>query len=161
MKKFAIEIKWGFLLSLALSASAIVEKELGLYEKPGFSFYVLSPLCFAPIGLLFYFLFYREKEKAYFQGKMTWQQGFLAGTMMTAVVAVFVPIQKNIIHGVIAPELLPNTMLQKMATGKITLKEAQETTNLKNEIYSGIQLVLSSGVVASAALSLFFRTKTN
>lgn len=161
MKKFALEIKWGFLLTLALVASTIVEKELGLYEKPDFSYYLLSTICFAPVGLLFYVLFYREKRKNYFQGQMTWKQGFFAGIMMTAIVALLVPIQKNIIHQIIAPELFENTIAQMTASGKRTREEALEVMNLTSAIYNGIQLVLSAGIVASAALSMIFRTKTN
>ncbi|MBD3582914.1 DUF4199 domain-containing protein [Flavobacterium selenitireducens] len=161
MKKFALEIKWGFLLTLALVASAIVEKEMGLYESPDFSYYLLSTLCFAPIGLLFYILFYREKRQHFFNGRMTWKQGFFAGIMMTAVVALLVPIQKNIIHQVVAPELFENTIAQMTAGGKRSREEAQEVMNLTSAIYNGIQLVLSAGIVASAALSMVFRTKTN
>lgn len=160
MKKFAIEIKWAVLITLAIIASAIVEKEMGLYEKPDFSYYVLSTLCFAPIGLLCYVLFYREKKKTHFNGQMTWRQGFFAGMMLTAIIAVLVPIQKNAIHRVIAPELFENTIAQMTANGKRTKAEAEELMNLSSSIYNGIQLVLSSGVVASAALSMLFRTKT-
>jgi len=161
MKKFALEIKWGFLLTLALVASAILEKELGLYEKPDFSYYLLSTVCFAPVGLLFYILFYREKQAQYFNGKMTWKQGFFSGIMMTAVVALLVPIQKNIIHQVIAPELFENTIVQMTASGKRTREEAAEMMNLTSAVYNGIQLVLSAGIVASAALSIIFKSKTS
>jgi len=159
MKKFAQEIKWGFLLTLALVASAIIEKELGLYQHPDFAYYIFSILCFAPVGLVFYILFYREKRTVYFGGGMTWKQGFFAGIMMTAIVALLVPIQKNIIHGIIAPELLENMVAEMSASGKRSPEEAREIMNLKSTIYNGIQLVLSSGVVVSAALSMIFRTK--
>lgn len=160
MKRFSIEIKWGILITLALIASAIVEKEMGLYQKPDFAYYLLSTLCFAPIGLLLYVFFYREKKKVFFNGNMTWRQGFFAGMMLTAIIAVLVPIQKNVIHRVIAPELFENTIVQFTASGKRTRTEAEEIWNLTSVIYTGIQIVLSAGIVASALLSLGFRTKT-
>jgi len=45
-------------------------------------------------------------------------------------------------------------------SGKRTKAEAEQLMNLSSSITDGIQIVLSAGVVASAALSLVFRTKT-
>lgn len=160
MKKFSIEIKWGILLTLLLVACAIVEKEMGLYEKPGFSYFVLSPLAFSPFGIFIYVMFYREKKRDFFLNNMNWRQGFFAGLMLTAIVTALVPLQKNVIHRVIAPELIENTITQMTAGGKRTRTEAEEFASLSSSIYNGMQLVLSSGVVASALLSLLYRTKT-
>ncbi|RZJ65235.1 MAG: DUF4199 domain-containing protein [Flavobacterium sp.] len=160
MKKFSIEIKWGILLTLLLIASAIVEKEMGLYQKPDFTYFLLSPLAFAPFGMFIYVMFYREKKKDYFNGNMNWRQGFFAGLMLTAIVTVLVPVQKNVIHRVIAPELFENTITEMTAKGKRTRVEAEEYANMSSSIYNGMQLVLSSGVVASAMLSLLYRNKT-
>lgn len=158
MTKFSIEIKWGILFTLALIASAIIEKEAGLYSSR-IDYYLLSTLFFAPVGLAVYILALREKKKIYFKGDMNWRQGFFSGVMITAVVALLVPLQKNVIYRVIAPEFFANAVLHNIKGGR-TRAEAESYFNLASSIYDGISLTLSTGVVASAALAMLLKSKT-
>ena len=76
MKKFAIEIKWGILFSVATLVWMIIENSVGLHDV-----YIGKQArytnLFGIVAVVIYVLALREKKYLFYKGVMSWQQGFL------------------------------------------------------------------------------------
>jgi len=158
MGRFEIEIKWGVIFSFAVLVWAFVEKNLGLYSD-AISNYAIFTNLFGIIAILIFVLAIREKKNSYYNGEMTWRQGFVSGVFVTIVIAVFTPICQFIIHRIIAPEFFPNIIEYKLASGYLTREAAEKYFNLEAYIYQNSSFSLSMGIVTGAIVSYFLRTK--
>lgn len=158
MGKFEIELLWGFFFANAIVIWAILEKTFGLYNN-SIAYYGIYTNLFAIVAIALYVVALYRKKIDYYNGKMTWRQGFVAGVYMTVVITVLSPICQYIIHKFIAPELLPNLIAYKVGSGYLSLEAAQKYFNLESYIYQSSSFALSTGVVTSAITAYFVRTK--
>jgi len=158
MGKFGTEIRWGFQFAIALIIWAILEKTIGLYDEMIAS-YALYTNLFAVIAIALYIMAMREKKYKFYDGKMTWRQGFVSGVYLTVVITVLTPICQVIIHKFVAPEFLPNLVDYKVNSGYLDRKSAETYFNLESAIYQSCQFTLSMGIVTAAAVAYFMKTK--
>ena len=158
MGKFSIEIKWGILFAIAILVWAIIEKTVGLY-RTSIQNYALYTNLFAFVAIALYVLGIREKKLKYYNGNMSWRQGFVSGVYMTVVITVFSPLCQIIIHKLIAPEFLPNMVAYKVSSGYLKKSAAETYFNLESYIYQSSQFALSMGIVTAAVVAYFVKTK--
>jgi hypothetical protein len=102
MKKFAIEIKWGILFSVATLVWMIIENSVGLHDV-----YIGKQArytnLFGIVAVVIYILALREKKHLAYKGVMNWQQGFLSGVVLSVVVSVLSPLVQYISFTFITP----------------------------------------------------------
>lgn len=100
MKKFSIEVKWGFLFFLSGLAWMALEKNLGWHDRL-IEQHSVYTLLYAPIAILIYvFALWGKKQKTY-SGSMTYIQGLLSGVVLTLIVVLLTPLSQYISHSMI------------------------------------------------------------
>ena len=139
----------------------LLEKLLGLHSTHIDKHMYLTNL-FAIPAILLYVLALKDKKKNYYQGQMTYKQGFISGLIISIIVMVFAPLTHWITSTVITPEYFPNVIAHSLETGYFTSREEAEAYfNLKNYMVQSTIWSLIMGVVTTAVVALFVRTKSN
>jgi hypothetical protein len=161
MKSIGLEIKWAFIFIGMSLLWMLLEKLLGLHSTHIDKHMYLTNL-FAIPAILLYVLALKDKKKNYYQGQMTYKQGFISGLIISIIVMVFAPLTQWITSTVITPEYFPNVIAHSLETGYFTSREEAEAYfNLKNYMVQSTIWSLIMGVVTTAVVALFVRTKSN
>ena len=158
MKNFAIEIRWA-IIAIVLSVFWIfLEKSLGLYDtnlkwQPLFSMLI----GFAVIPL--YYFAIRDKKKNFYNGVITWKQGFFTGLIITFFVMLSSPLCQYISHNFIAPDFFKNAIVHAVSTKRMTQSDAEAYFNLNSYITQSVSKMLSFGVMISGVVSYLLTSK--
>lgn len=159
MKNYIIEIRWAFIFTIASILWAGIEKLFGLHDSkigtmPGFF------LLFAIPAIGIYLLAMLEKKEKVFKGNMSWKEGTVCGIVLSLFIAVLSPVAQWTIYTLISPEFFAKAI--KYYTDKHVLNEARAIAQFNIAAYMkrGITESLSMGVITSAIVALFVKTKT-
>ncbi len=159
MKNRKIEIKWALMFVVMSLLWMLLEKLFGLHSTHIDKHMYLTNL-FAIPAILVYVLALKEKKKSYFNDKMTYLQGFVSGLIITLIVALLSPLTQWITSTIITPEYFPNVIAYSVETGyHSSLEEAQAYFSLENYIIQSVVGAIVMGVVTSAIVAFFVRTK--
>ena len=102
MKKIKIEIKWAILFSITLLVWMVLEKLVGLHSQH-IDKHMIYTNFFAIPAIIIYVLALRDKRKNFYEGVMTYKQGFIAGIIITVIVAALSPLTQYITSIYITP----------------------------------------------------------
>ncbi len=158
MKKFAIEIKWGIIFSLISLAWVFLEKILGWHDE-NIAQHAIYTNLFAIVAIVLYVLALLDKRKNFYNGQMTWSQGFISGIVISIVVAILSPVAMYITHNFITPDYFTNVIDYSVESGVMKREAAEEYFNLTSYIIQSFFFALVVGVVTSAVVAFFVRTK--
>ena len=159
MKKFAIEIKWAFISIIIFLAWMTLEKQLGFHdEKIKWQMFFTMLIIFP--NFILYYLALRDKKKNYYNGEMSWKQGFISGVVISFIIVIFSPITQFITHEFITPNYFDKLIALSVESKRLTLQEAQSYFNLTAYIWQSISGGLSFGVVIGAIVAYILKTKT-
>lgn len=156
MEKRGIEIKWGVLFILALLLWMYAERLFGIHDKHIDQHPLVSSF-FALVALCLYLLALYDKRKNYYNGRMNWRQGFVAGLVMTLVIAILSPLAQYVISRFISPEFFPNMIRYSVETGEMTRDQAETYFGLENYMIQSVLFAIVSGVLTSAITALIMR----
>ncbi len=159
MKNIKIEIKWAIIFSLATLAWMLLEKSLGWHDKKIADHATLS-LFFSIPAILVYVFALLDKKKNFYSGRMSFKQGFVSGLIITGIVVVLSPFTQIIISEVITPEYFNNVIAYSVSSGQMTQEEAEGMFNLKSYILQSLIGALIMGILTSAIVAFFVRTKS-
>jgi len=161
MKSIGLEVKWAFIFIGMSLLWMLLEKLLGLHSTHIDKHMYLTNL-FAIPAILLYVLALKDKKKNYYQGQMNYKQGFISGLIISLIVMVFAPLTQWITSTVITPEYFPNVIAHSLETGYFASREEAEAYfNLKNYMVQSTVWSLIMGVVTTAVVAFFVRTKSN
>ena len=158
MKNYSIEIKWAIRFTLLTLAWAIGEKLIGLHYVY-IADYALYTNLFGLPALLFFVLALKEKKKYFFNGTMTWTQGFVSGVILSFIIALFTPVTQYVIYKSITPHFFDTIIEYKLKHHYMTAKVAKQYFNLETYMLQNSFSNLSTGIITGALVSLFIRTK--
>ena len=159
MKSIGIEIKWAFIFIGVSLLWMLIEKLLGLHSTHIDKHMYLTNL-FAIPAILVYILALKDKKKNYYKGHMTYKQGFVCGLIITGIVTLFAPLTQWITSSIITPEYFPNVISHSVETGYFpSLEEAEAYFNLRNYMVQSTIWTFVMGVVTTAVVAIFIRTK--
>lgn len=133
------------------------EKAMGWHDEHIQYHIVYSLLIIFPQALLFYFALI-EKKKKYYQGKITWQQAFLSGGVLSLLIAGISPATMYYMHTFLSPNFLPLAIEKFVASGGDEAT-AQSYHSLEAYIKNAILFNVSMGIVLSAIVGVFVKTK--
>ena len=160
MKKIRLEIKWALIFVLMSLLWMLLEKLVGLHDAHIDKHMYLTNL-FAIPAIIIYVLALKDNKKKNYNGQMTYKQGFISGLIITAIVAFLSPLTQWITSTVITPEYFPNAIAYSLETGyHKSLEEAEAYFSLKNYIVQSVIGAIFMGVVTSAIVAFFVRTKS-
>lgn len=154
MTNFKIEIKWALIFAAMTLGWMMLERLVGLHSTHIDKHLLYSNLIAIPAIAVYVFALL-DKRKNYYQGKMTYQQGFMSGLVISLLVMVLSPITQVITSLVIAPDYFANVIQYSVSTGKMTQTEAADYFNLKSYIIQGLAGAPVMGIVTSAIVAFF------
>ncbi|MGY5849788.1 DUF4199 domain-containing protein [Salegentibacter sp. F14] len=158
MKNYIIEIKWGIIFFTVSLLWMYFEKAMGWHDTL-ISDHAIYTNFFGLFALAIYLFAIYDKRKNYFQGKMTWKQGFVSGVILTIVVTILSPLGQYITHKFITPDYLDNMISYTTQNGRMNKEEAQAYFNLQSYIIQSVAGALMMGVVTSAIVGLILKRK--
>jgi hypothetical protein len=157
MKKFSIELKWGFLFFLSGLAWMVLEKSLGWHDRL-IEQHATYTLLYAPLAIFIYVIALWEKKKKTYRGRMTFLQGFLSGLVITLGVVLLTPLSQYISHSLISPNYFANIIQLTVNAGKMTLQEAEAHFNLMNYTTMSVFFAAGMGLLTTVVVMIFMKS---
>tara|TARA_R110001592_G_scaffold75225_2_gene227924 strand:+ start:18602 stop:19090 length:489 start_codon:yes stop_codon:yes gene_type:complete len=159
MQKFKLEIKWAFIFIAMSLLWMIIEKLTGLHSIHIDKHMYLTNL-FAIPAILIYVLALKDKKKKNYFGRMSYKQGLVSGLIITVIIAIFAPLTQWITSTIITPEYFPNVIAYSVESGyHKSIEEAEAYFNLSNYIQQSVIGALIMGVLTSAIVAIFLKSK--
>ncbi len=158
MKKYSTELKWGVIFAGVALLWMVFENLMG-WHGPNIDQHMYMTNIFAVFAIAVYVFALREKRTKDLQGSMSWKQGFMSGAVITGVVVILSPLTQYITHAFIAPEYFPNIIAHSVETGMVEQADAEGYFNLWNYTMQSIIGALVMGLLTSAIVAFFVRTK--
>lgn len=156
MKNYQIEIKWGVIFFAASLLWMYFEKLMGWHDVL-ISQHAIYTNFFGLIAIAVYLFAIHDKRKNFFQGKMSWKQGFVAGVILTIVIALLAPIGQLVTHYLISPEYFENAIEHTVAINSMKREDAEAYFSLSSYIIQSIAGALMMGVVTAAIAALILK----
>lgn len=157
MQKYAHELKWGAIFTVAALVWLYFEKLMG-WHGPKIGQHATMTNIFAVVAIAVFVFALLEKRRK-LGGTMTWKQGFLSGLLISVVVAVLSPLSQWLTHSVISPEYFPNIIAHSVENGLMSRADAERTFSLGSYMVQGVVGGLVMGVVTSAVVAFFVKRK--
>jgi len=154
MKKLGIEFKWAVIFVLVSLAWMVLEKFVGLHG-PHIDKHAIYTNLFAIPAIAVYIFALLEKRRNFYEGMMTYKQGFVTGVIITMMVTVLAPLTQYITSAVISPEYFPNVINYTVREGTMTLPEAERYFTMGNYIIQSLIGTLVMGLITTAAVAFF------
>jgi hypothetical protein len=158
MKKFTIEIKWALIFTIAGLLWMFLEKKLGWHDAL-IAKQPIYTMLFSIIAIIIFVLAIKDKKSNYYENDMDWKQGFLSGSIVSLIVAILSPLSQYIIMEIISPNYFQNAINNATLNNNMSLETAKAFFNLKSYIFQAAFGGLSVGIVTSAIVAYFIKTK--
>ena len=158
MKNFKTEIKWALIFIISSLLWVWIEKLFGLHDV----YVAQHPLytnLFGIIAVTIYILALREKKKEYFDGIMTWKEGFTSGVIMTVLITILSPLAQYITYEYITPDYFNNITEHAVSAGSMSREDAEAYFSLRSYLIQATFGALVMGVVTSAIVAWFVKSK--
>jgi hypothetical protein len=158
MKKYSIEIKWAIIFVVMSLLWMVIEKMAGLHSTQISKHAIFTNFVALP-AILIYVLALLDKRKNFYHGRMSFKQGFISGLVITLIVTLLSPLTQYITSTFITPEYFPNVINYSVSSGKMTQEEAETFFNLRSYIIQGLIGAAVMGLITSAIVALFTKTR--
>jgi hypothetical protein len=101
----------------------VMERIVGLHDvhidkHPIYTNFVAIP------AIIVYVLALLDKRKNFYDGKMTYMQGFISGIIISIIVTIFSPLTQYITSTIITPDYFANVINYSVSQGMMTQTEA-------------------------------------
>lgn len=159
MKNIRIEIKWGILFILVGLIWMVFEKAMGWHDVH-IDKHATYTLFIAPIAIAVYVFALLDKKRNFYGGKMTYMQGFIAGLIITLVVVILSPLSQYITSTYITPDYFKNVIEYSVTSGQMDQQAAAEYFNLKSYMMQSVIGAAVMGLITSAVVAFFVRSKS-
>ncbi|WPR75446.1 DUF4199 domain-containing protein [Algoriphagus sp. NG3] len=159
MKKIKIEIKWAVLFVVMMLTWVALEKSLGWHDENLADHASLTRLVAIPAVAIYFFALI-DKKRNYYQGVMSYYQGFMAGLVITLIVAILSPITQYITSIFITPDYFHNIIEYTVATGEMTREDAESYFTIQSYIILSAAGSLIMGIATSAVVAVIVKSKS-
>lgn len=160
MKKYTIETKWGIIFGLMSLLWMVLERLVGLHDEHLDKHVIYTNFVAIP-AIAIYVLGLLEKRKKYYEGRMSYWQGFKAGLIMTLVVTLLTPLTQWLTLSVITPDYLTNAKNFAVESGNMLRDESEAYFTPENYMIQSIVGAPIMGILTSAIVALFTRKSAN
>lgn len=134
------------------------ERLIGLHDEHIANHAVYTNF-FAIFAVAVYVFALRDKKKSHYGGTMTWNQGFTTGFIITIIVTLLTPLVQWVTHTIITPDFFENIRAYSVEQGMMTQEEAEGYFSLSGYIVQSMIGALGMGIITSAIVAFFIRTK--
>ena len=154
-----IEIKWALIFTVVGLLWMVLEKASGLHDRY-IDYHVYLTNLFAIPAILVMVFALKDKKKNYYNGRISYQQGLIAGVFISVFIALLSPLSQWITSYVITPEFFTNAIKRSVELGYYpTREEAEANFNFQNYVIQGVVGALVMGILTTAIAMLFIRSK--
>ncbi len=157
MKNFTTEIKWGIIFIISSLLWVWFEKLFGLHDIY-VSQHPMYTNLFGIVAVTLYFLALREKKLKFYQGLMTWKEGFTSGVILTVIITILSPLAQYITYTFITPQYFENIIAFSVENGRMTSEQAEAYFSLRSYLIQATFGALVMGVVTSAVVAWFLKS---
>jgi hypothetical protein len=157
-KKYSIEIQWAVIFVLMMLVWMVLERWFGLHDTHIDKHMIYTNFVAIP-AIAVYVLALLDKKQNFLGGQMTYKQGFISGLVITIVVTILSPFTQYITSEFISPNYFANVISYSINNGKMTLIEAEAYFNLKNYIFQTLMFTPVMGIVTTAIVAFFTKSK--
>jgi hypothetical protein len=154
MNKYKIELKWAVIFSLMSLVWILFESLTGLHDTHIDKHPVYTNL-FAIPAIIIYVLALIDKRKNFYQGVMTYKQGFVAGLIITLIITLLSPVVQIISLTIIAPDYFRNVIEYSVSEGMMNREEAENYFNLTSYILQALIFAPVMGIITTAIVAIF------
>ncbi len=155
MQNYKIEIKWAFIFIGSLLLWMVLERIAGLHDTHIDKHQYITML-YSIIAVLLYYFALRDKRNNFYDGEMTYKQGFMAGLIITLIVTVFSPLTQWIVSYVITPDYFSNVIEYSLESGyHQSLADAEAQFNYKNYALQSTIGAFVMGIITTAIIAIF------
>lgn len=158
MNNYKLEIRWGFIFSVAMLLWVLIERVVGLHSTL-IAQHAIWTNVFAVVAITIYVLALRQKRAHELNGEMTWKQGFMCGVGITIVVAILSPLTQWLAHTLVSPHFFANMVEFAVSSGNMTETQALNYFSLQSYMIQAVIGAVVMGVITSAVVALFMRNK--
>jgi hypothetical protein len=159
MKYIQIEIKWAIIFSVVALVWMALERLFGLHGKY-IDYHLYLTNLFAIPAIYVMVLALKDKKKNFYNGEITYKQGFISGIILSVFIALISPLTQWITSYIITPEYFPNVIKRSVELGYYkTTAEAAANFNYPNYAKQGAIGALIMGMVTTAIAMIFIQTK--
>ena len=156
MNNLKIEIKWALIFFAMGLTWMLLERLLGLHSTHIDKHATFTNLIFIP-AILIYVLALRDKKRSFYNGTMSYKQGFISGLILTLFVTLLSPISQFITSNIISPEYFNNMITHTVENGQMTQNKAEGFFNMKNFIVVSMMSAPVVGLLTSAIVAFFYQ----
>jgi len=154
--KFKTEIKWALIFFVVTLVWMILERAVGLHDTH-IDKHATYTNFFAIAAIGVYVFALRSKRNADLNGRITWKEGFMSGTIISLLVMALTPLGQLLTAYVITPDYFGNAIRHGVEHGLTTQVEAEAYFNLKNYLIMSTISAPLMGIVTSAVVALFVK----
>lgn len=158
MNKIKTEITWAFIFMLMTLVWMVLERVAGLHDAHIDKHPIFTNIIAIP-AIAVYVLALREKKKTFYNGVMTYRQGLSSGLTMTLFITLLSPLTQYITSAYITPDYFKNVIEYSVSHNYLTREAAEATFNMKSYIIQTIIGTPVMGLITTALVALFIRTK--
>lgn len=159
MKNVKIEIKWAVIFVLMMLVWIAFEKSMGWHDEKLADHASMTKLVAIPAVAIYVFALI-DKKKNYYNGVMGYYQGFMAGLVITLIVAALSPITQYITSTFITPDYFHNIIEYTVETGEMTREDAESYFNLQSYILLSATGALIMGIATSAVVAVLVKSRS-
>lgn len=155
MSKISLELRWAVIFAISILVWMLIERLTGLHGERIDQHYIYTNL-FAIVAIVIYVLALQSK-RAQLGGIMSWKQGFIAGVIISLVIAILSPLVSYLGHTFVSPDYFPNIIAHSVAIEAMTQAEAEAFFNLQSYMVQSAVFAFVVGVVTSAIVAVFVK----
>ena len=159
MKNLKIEIKWAIIFAVMQLLWMLLERLTGLHSEHIDKHAIFTNFVAIPAIAIYVFAIL-DKRKNFYQGLMTYKQGFVTGFFITLFVTVFSIATQYITSTIVSPDYFPNMIKYAVSEGKMTQEAAENMFNIKSYIIQAPIGAFVMGLLTSAIVAIFTRKKS-
>lgn len=154
MNKYKIEIKWAFIFIATMLVWMLLERLAGLHDEHIDKHAIYTNLFMLPAIAVYVFAL-RDKCENALGGKMNYQQGLIAGIIISLIVTAFTPLTQYITSTIITPNYFPNVIAYAVSNNHMTQEAAEAYFSLSNYIMQSMIAAPIMGLVTSLIVAIF------
>ncbi|GAA5022510.1 hypothetical protein GCM10011506_00770 [Marivirga lumbricoides] len=160
MKNVTIEIKWAIIFTVVTLLWMLLEKLVGLHDQY-LDYHIYLTNLFAIPAIIMMVLALKDKKKNFYDGQMSYKEGFIAGLLLSLFIALLSPLSQWITTYIITPDYFPNVIKHSVEMGYFeTREEAAANFNYKSYAIQSAVGALVMGVLTTAIAMIFIRSKS-
>lgn len=158
MKIMKTELKWAVIYVAMTMVWSLIGKSLGFHDSRIAAGAIFNTLIIIP-SVIIYVLSMREKKVKHYGEHASYIQIFKSGLMLTLFVTILGPVYP-IFTNVISPDFLDNSIRFMVTSNQMNEADAAKQFTLANFIVQGLIASIIFGLIYSAIISIFLKSKS-